>query len=110
MTSCGYICTHYTAVWCYNAPINFPFDILRAIYKSHRPSRVPLLMPSKTVARQAVFGDPPNKPVSQLCPTGCAPRVDQAAKKLHFSNPKNEVACEVSQGLQKRISNKSTIL
>lgn len=35
---------HYTAVCCYNAPINFPFDILRAIYKSCRLSFVPSLM------------------------------------------------------------------
>lgn len=49
ITSCGYICPHYTTVCCYNAPINFPFDILRAIYKSSKPSCVPSLMLSKAV-------------------------------------------------------------
>lgn len=39
-----YTCTHYSAVCCYNAPINFPFDILRAIYKSCRLSSEPSLM------------------------------------------------------------------
>jgi hypothetical protein len=38
------MCAHYTAVCCCNAPINFPFDILRAIYKSCRLSFVPPLM------------------------------------------------------------------
>lgn len=37
-------CTHYTAVCSCNAPINFPFDILRAIYKSCHLSFVPSLM------------------------------------------------------------------
>lgn len=44
ITSFTYMCAHYTAVCCYNAPINFPFDILRAIYKSCCLSFVPSLM------------------------------------------------------------------
>lgn len=42
--SFSYMCSHYPAVCCCNAPINFPFDILRAIYKSCRLSFVPSLM------------------------------------------------------------------
>lgn len=41
---------HYTAVCCYNAPINFPFDILRAIYKSRRLSFVPSWMPGQNTS------------------------------------------------------------
>lgn len=43
-TSFSCMCTHYTAVCCCNAPINFPFDILRAIYKSRHLSFVPALL------------------------------------------------------------------
>lgn len=42
--SFSYMCSHYPAVCCCNAPINFPFDILRAIYKSCHLSFVPSLM------------------------------------------------------------------
>lgn len=44
------MCSHYPAVCCCNAPINFPFDILRAIYKSCRLSLVPSLMPGNKAA------------------------------------------------------------
>lgn len=40
----SYMCSHYPAVCRCNAPINFPFDILRAIYKSCCLSFVPSLM------------------------------------------------------------------
>lgn len=82
---------HYTAVCCYNAPINFPFDILRAIYKSCRLSFVPSLMlgnsasawrarltiipqPSKQASFPALLGSA-RRHVGQTvnCVTGCIP-------------------------------------
>lgn len=54
--SFGYMCSHYPAVCCCNAPINFPFDILRAIYKSCRLSFVPSLMLGNNAAVSSSSG------------------------------------------------------
>lgn len=52
-SSFGGMCSHYPAVCCYNAPINFPLDILRAIYKSCRLSFVTSLMLANNAATAA---------------------------------------------------------
>lgn len=54
-SSFSYMCSHYPAVCCCNAPINFPLDILRAIYKSCRLSFVTSLMLGNNAAA-AVMG------------------------------------------------------
>lgn len=62
---------HYTAVCCYNAPINFPFDILRAIYKSCRLSFVPSLMLGNSAsawrARLPIIPQPSKQASSPAC-------------------------------------------
>lgn len=59
------MCARYTAVCCYNAPINVPFDILRAIYKSCRLSFGPSLMLSRNAlasrSRLRLLDNPVNK-------------------------------------------------
>lgn len=52
-SSLSYMCSHYPAVCCCNAPINFPLDILRAIYKSCRLSFVTSLMLGNNAAAAA---------------------------------------------------------
>lgn len=62
-------CVHsLPSICCCNAPINFPFDILRAIYKSCRLSFVPsLMLGNKAAASRLPFQYSPNQ-VNHLSP------------------------------------------